>query len=438
MTLKRIHPSQARMGMFVVSFEGSWFDHPFWKRRVLISTEVDLKAVLDSKVPALMIDTGRGVDVAPVLPEGRVARFEPPNTVGRSPSEAPASGTPDGMPREDLARAEASLVVNRSKEVMRGVFDGARLGKAIESEAVVAVVADISAAIQNNRAAFLRVIRLKSKDEYTYLHSIAVCALMVNLAGHLGLDPPAIADLGTAGLLHDIGKAKIAAEVLNKPARLSKEEFAAIQAHAEQGYRLLLGASGVPDVALDVCRHHHEKVDGTGYPHRLRGDKISLGARMGAICDVYDALTSNRPYKNAWSPAEAMAAMHGWAGTFDPTLLSVFMQSIGVFPPGIVVRLSSDRLGIVLEQRRPATRAQILIFYCIATRKWIPPETVIIGDGAPGIAEPVEPSLWGIAEEELTAFQLRFGVSSKMSAAARRWPRVGPEHPAAGPLNLHS
>src|SRR5256885_8926887 len=131
----------------------------------------------------------------------------------------------------------------------------------------------------------------------TLFRSVAVCALMIVLARQLDLPPHQVRQAGYAGLLHDIGKMAIATSILNKPGRLTDQEFDEMREHPARGLELLK-AGGVDDpVVLDVCLHHHEKVDGTGYPHRLRGEDISLLAKMGAVCDVYDAITSDRPYK---------------------------------------------------------------------------------------------------------------------------------------------
>src|SRR5690606_37008692 len=149
-------------------------------------------------------------------------------------------------------------------------------------------------------------------DEYTYMHSVAVCALMAALARTLGLNEAEQREAATAGLLHDVGKMAIPIEILNKPGRLTDDEFRLIMTHPDAGYVMLMRGGLVPNVALDVCLHHHEKFDGSGYPHGLQGDGISLQARMGALCDVYDAVTSDRPYKKGWNPAEAIHRMAQW------------------------------------------------------------------------------------------------------------------------------
>jgi hypothetical protein len=203
---------------------------------------------------------------------------------------------------------------------------------------------------------------------------------MVNFARHLGLPDDTVRDLGLAGLLHDIGKMDVPPEILNKPGRLSDEEFAIARLHPERGCAILDRADAIPAAAIDVCRHHHEKIDGTGYPFGLKGGEISLAARMGAICDVYDALTSDRVYKQAWSPIEAVTAMHGWDGQFDRDLLFTFYQSIAVFPVGMVVRLRSQRLAVVLSNGRRASRPRLRVFYDTVSNGLVDPRDITLAD----------------------------------------------------------
>ncbi len=383
--LRRIHRDQLRLGMHIHAFDGSWFRHPFWKRGFLLQRESDLAKVLASNVETLLIDTSKGCD----LPRPAEA-------------EAVPATLPDGVRAQDEKTAAAMQVLDRSREAMREILDPARLGKAIQSTAVLSVVEDVATSIEGNRDALLTVLRLKARDEYTYLHSVAVCALMINLARQLGLDRQTSADLGMAGLLHDIGKLLIPTAVLHKPGRLTDEEFALAQTHVMEGCRLLRGMDNLPAVALDVCQHHHEKIDGTGYPYGLQAEQISREARMGAICDVYDAVTSIRPYKEAWPPVEAITRMRQWTGHFDPQLLFAFMLSIGVFPVGLVVQLRKDRLGVVIEGGRYGTSPKVLAFYSTRERTFTRTELIVAGGGRSGdILAEADPAAWGIEQEKI-------------------------------------
>jgi HD-GYP domain-containing protein (c-di-GMP phosphodiesterase class II) len=168
--------------------------------------------------------------------------------------------------------------------------------------------------------------------------------------------------------------------VLNKPGKLTDEEFAVVREHPQRGYDMLVQSDDAPAISAEVVLHHHEKFDGTGYPHGLKGEEISLHARMGAICDVYDAITSNRPYKEGWAPAESIARMLEWEGHFDPKLLDAFVRSIGIYPVGTLVRLRSNRLGLVVaENKREPTHPKVKAFYSIYERTVIKTEVITIG-----------------------------------------------------------
>jgi HD-GYP domain-containing protein (c-di-GMP phosphodiesterase class II) len=171
------------------------------------------------------------------------------------------------------------------------MFEDARLGRTLDAEGCVLLVHEISDSVSRNPGALLSLARLKTQDDYSYMHSVAVCALMISLGRQLGLDDAGCREAGLAGLLHDIGKAVIPSAILSKPGKLDDDEFAVIKTHPERGHELLVAGRSVSASALDVCLHHHERMDGKGYPHGLVAADIALFARMAAVCDVYDAVT---------------------------------------------------------------------------------------------------------------------------------------------------
>lgn len=281
-----------------------------------------------------------------------------------------------GAKRATLAqeRNRAREIISVAKAQMASAFDEARFGRNISVEGLWPLVSSITASVERHPAAIMGVTRIKDRHEYTYLHSIAVCGLMIGFARRLGLDPGQHHDIGLAGLLHDIGKARIPTTLLDKPGPLTPEEMDVVRTHCEIGHDILTSsAERLPQLVIDVCLHHHERIDGSGYPDARPEGSLSIYAKMAAICDVYDAITSARSYGVAKSPAEALEWMTVQTGHFDPQLLTVFSGMIGIFPVGAMVRLQSDRLAVVLDDPEgDPTRPPVCPFFCIQTRQTLP------------------------------------------------------------------
>lgn len=383
----RIAPMQAMIGMYVCSFEGSWLHHPFWRAKFLIEDEATLEKIRSSAIDAIVIDTEKGL--APIE-ERQAERSACDDAV------APLPMSPARRSARDPEVERARSLIRKGKALVEGLFEDARMGRLVVTQDVAALVDEIARSVERSQATLINMARLKSKDEYTYLHSVAVCALMINFARQLQMSEAQVQELGVAGLLHDVGKMAMPPEILNKPGRLTDAEFAEIKRHPMSGKALLESSGNIPPVALDVALHHHEKVDGSGYPFGFKGADISVAARMGAICDIYDALTSDRCYKAAWSPAEAITRMSEWKGHLDPDLLFAFKQSVGIFPPGLLVRLRSNRLAVILPNGRRGSRALARAFFDARGREFLGIEDVLISGGmdADQVMSREEPSHW--------------------------------------------
>jgi len=363
--LKKIDVTDLRLGMHLHALEGPWLAHPFWRTKFVITDEADLRAVLGSGVGECWIDSAKGLDVAAIA-------TLPLELVAHAPTQpAPLTDLPDlsdAVPApsasfEDEMR-QAARLCKKSREAVQQLFGELRMGKTLNAKAFQPLVEELAESVFRNPGALVSLARLKTKDDYSYMHSVAVCALMIALARELGMGAGACREAGLAGLLHDVGKALMPLEVLNKPGKLTEAEFAVMRSHPERGHALLVESGTAGANAMDVCLHHHERIDGTGYPHGLKGDAITQMARMGAICDVYDAISSTRPYKSAWDPADSVSRMASWAGHFDPTLFAVFVRSLGIYPTGSLVRMRSGRLAVVVKQHeKDLTAPTVKVFF---------------------------------------------------------------------------
>ena len=287
--------------------------------------------------------------------------------------------------------------------VVHAVMNDVRLGHAVKMDQVEEVVAAITESIFRNAGALVGLSAIKDKDEYTFLHSVSVCTLMVTFAQSLGLDREMIRLAGIGGLLHDTGKMKVPNEILNKPGRLTEHEFAKMRTHPEEGWKILKDIEGMEAIPLDITLHHHERMDGTGYPHKLPGSEISRMAQMAAVVDVYDAITSDRCYHVGMPATEGLRKLWEWSKFhFNPELVQAFMRTVGIYPVGTLVRLESGRLGVVLEQNEGSLlQPKLKVVFSTKSNTYITPTIVDLArpmgmGGADKIMGHEDPAKWGI------------------------------------------
>ena len=344
--LKKVDVSQLRVGMFIHDLSCDWMVHPFVRSRFAISRDDEIEKIIKAGIHDVVIDSRRGLDVrdAPTLAEAQaVTELE----LVRIAESKPALATRVSL-GEELQRA--ARVRHAASGLMRTVMSDARLGKALEIDRINPVVQDITESILRNPAALVGLLRIKSKDDYTLLHSVSVCALLVAFCRSRGMDAHTTWQAGLGGLLHDTGKALIPDHILNKPGRLTEQEFDIVKKHPQDGYDILRKCRDVGPIPLDITLHHHERRDASGYPRKFGAAEISELAQMAAIVDVYDAITAERCYHKGISAAEALRKIHEWSRHhFNPAFTQDFMRCVGIYPVGTMVMLESGRLAVVVE-----------------------------------------------------------------------------------------
>lgn len=360
--------------MYVHDFNCSWLDHPFARNQMMISSAEQLQKVRESGIRSLYIDTDKGADVqaAPSREEADVSLEKEIIDMA-----ARASVAPIHVPLADEVK-RATQIKADAQNVVREVMQDVRLGRAIQIGQVENVVQNITESILRNPGALIGLLKIKTKDDYTFLHSVGVCTLLVAFCRSLNIDEETTRQAGLGGLLHDVGKSQVPDDVLNKPGRLTDEEFHIIRQHPQIGHEILLKEPTIGPIPLDITLRHHERVDGSGYPGKLAGDDISQLAKMAAIVDVYDAITSDRCYHKGMSAADGLRKIYEWSKFhFDPVLVQAFMRCVGIYPVGTLVRLESGRLGVVTRAHETNLLAPtVQVFFSIKSNTYIKPQEV--------------------------------------------------------------
>jgi putative nucleotidyltransferase with HDIG domain len=303
--LVKLTKERIRKGMFIENVACP--SKEFAKRRFLLSSDRDLAAIARSSASNVLINVALGLDADGHPPKPR-------QSTRRTGPSAGAKGDPAEIQqvRHELDQTRQALKTRLTDMVAGGPLDLDGLS----------AVAGLNARTWRDSAVIaLEVTRLKSKDETTYVHSLAVSGMMTLLGDALDINDETIALLGVAGMLHDIGKLLIPSEILNKPGELTARERDVIRSHPEVGHQLLKTYPDIPPAVLDICRLHHEALDGSGYPLGLKEGALDLPVRLSTVCDVFEALTSARPYKRPWGSTEALSWMFARPHLFDRKLV---------------------------------------------------------------------------------------------------------------------
>jgi putative nucleotidyltransferase with HDIG domain len=392
--IKKIAISQLKIGMYIHDINCGWMDHPFAGNRLMVDDLAILSKVLETGIEEIYIDTALGADVG--AGKSSMVEAEEIEEPLAEPSTYITSIISKLSPAEEFNRAK-DLYSNANK-LMQDMMKDVRLGKQIALEQCDPMVDSIVDSMFRFPSALLPLAQIKTRDEYTFQHSVSVAALAVAFGRVLDLPRDEIKDIALGGLLHDVGKALVPGRILNKPGKLDEAEFEIMKNHVVHTAKLLNDVNGVSEITFNAAAQHHERYDGAGYPHGLKGDEISIHGQMLAIVDVYDAITSIRVYHKGMPPTDTLRKMFEWCGThFNPRLVQAFIKGVGIYPAGSLVRMESGKLGIVREVVPDKLLQPVvqLIFDC-KEMCHIDPETVDLSASSDKIKSHESFEKWGI------------------------------------------
>lgn len=361
-----------RPGLYVAALDRPWLDTPFLFQGFAIQEAGEVRTLgrycdfvyvdADRSDPDELLAARRHAEKAPGPPG------EPPSTPEHGPrprtrrepsrvAETDGERFPEGKRfRESVAAAKAGR--DQARQAVDRLMADLRFGKSVDTRAARKAVAELVTRVSADASAALWLTNLKDRDEYTSIHCVNVCVLALAFGLHLDLEQDTLINLGTGALLHDVGKTRTPDAILNKPGPLDEREFEVMKRHPEDGYRLLAASGGAAKEVLEIVRLHHERVPGTGYPFGLKGEEIPLPVRIVAIVDTYDAMTSDRAYRDAISADDALNQLYRYEhDAFGTDLVEAFIRCLGIFPVGSVVELDNGAIGVVVETR-PHARLQ--------------------------------------------------------------------------------
>lgn len=372
-TIRKIGIDRLKPGMYVVDLHKSWFEHNLWRQHFFVRDAALIQRLVEEGISEVSIDTARGVDVPDEAP---ATRLSPQERRYLAFAERVKAGPVAVSLGEERRRAAALL--RDATATVQGIIDIASIGLVADVGRLEPLVDKMIESVLRNPDALVPLARLKRLDAYATDHAIASTALVIALARRQGLAQSEIEKLALGTLVKDVGQASLDARLMAKPGQLSTAERDLVHRHVEEGLAVLDATSRLPETAVAVVLEHHERFDGSGYPYNMAGEGISLAGRMAAIADSYDAMTSDRPYRGALSPAAALKQVYERGGSlFDPELVASFVHTVGVYPVGTLVRLESGHLAVVEELHQDNLLSPVVrVIYHATRRQYVTPVMV--------------------------------------------------------------
>lgn len=374
--MKKIDVWDLKVGMYIRELDRPWIETPFQLQGLWINSPKQVEEI-KRYCKHVFIDPDRGRDVDSDLDiVGDAYNKIQPGVV--KPVKTDQSPVYKVQVRFENEIETAKTIHNQATVVVQNMFNDIRMGKVINTKGAKAVVSSMVDSIVRNPDAQVWLTQLKDKDEYTSIHCLNVCILSLAFGRHMGFSTDMLNELGLGALLHDLGKIRVPLGVLNKPGKLTTDEFKLMKLHPVYGKEILNTTDGLTSTVIDVAYSHHERMNGSGYPHGLASDQISLYGRMVAIVDVYDAITSQRVYHHGVHSMDAMKQLYELRQTdLDQKMVEQFIQCLGIYPVGSIVELECGAIGIVVSINRERRLKPKILLVLTEQKRYIYPPRII-------------------------------------------------------------
>lgn len=351
----KIFSEDLKLGMHISELDHPWIESPFLFQGFSLANDEEIQQV-QATCKYVYVDTEKTPFEVRAKLETITASKQKPVKKKRKPTKIDFTDTVTlKKSKFDKSTFTKNLIdARKSRDKTRSYIDTmlaeAKMGKIVDTQKAKLLVAELASNIVENLDASMWLTQLKKRDEYTAIHSLNVCVLSLTFGRALGLKTDELNELGLGALLHDIGKMQVPLEILNKPGKLSKEEFEVMKTHPQKGYELLLDDNNLSADVLAIVKSHHERLSGNGYPDSLPEQNISYYTKIVSITDVYDAITSDRVYHDGMTPHDAMQRLYEWMpNNFDQELMQKFIRTLGIYPIGSVVELKTGHIGLVVK-----------------------------------------------------------------------------------------
>lgn len=353
--LQKKFTKDLKLGTYVADIGKSWFNHPWKTKSKVITTPQEIQELLDYGITEVYIDPEKNqpeLDLTAVS----TPKAAPAQPVATPPSKDTSKSAPQVLTEVEEELPKASKAYTKALDTSKALIAACRMNKKIEINIVKENINDLVESVSRNHDALIALINLRQFDDYTYTHSLNVSVLAISTGKAMGLSDDELQLLGLGCMFHDLGKTRIPAYILNKPGKLSDNEFEVMRNHAALGSKIIAEQKlQVDDLVYKIARHHHERMDGSGYPDKLKGTSIPSLVTICALSDVYDALTADRVYHKGRHPCDAMKLIYGLRDTHFPAeWVDRFVQSVGIYPPGTVVQLNTEQIAVVMDINQTA------------------------------------------------------------------------------------